>query len=301
MTRSVLACLVLAAACSRWSSDGTSVAADRPRDVQTSSFQDRRIRESSGVALSRRWSGLLWTHNDSGDGPFVYVTDTLGRGATRLLLLGAASVDWEDMALGPCPDGTCLYLADTGNNADQRSELSIYRVPEPVSTSVGEALPGTTALKFRYPAGSEDVEAMFVAPDTTVHLISKTRGGTARHYRLPAAAWHAAEPAVASDMGALSLTTDREDEALATGAALAPDGRRVAIRTYRTVQFFVLRADGTLEPDPDWPRCDISGIDVQGEAVAWLGDTRLLLTSERGGPGTGRLSRLTCPRRGSAP
>lgn len=301
MTRRFVACLMLAAACARGSPDGTSVPADRPSDVRSSSFQDPRIGESSGVAVSRRWSGLIWTHNDSGDGPFVYVADTLGRGATRLTIPGAESVDWEDIALGPCPDGTCLYLADTGNNADWRSELSIYRVPEPASTSVGNALPGVATLRFRYPAGSEDVEAMFVAPDTSVHLISKTRGAPARHYRLPAAAWRATGLPIATDMGALSLTTDWEDEGLATGAALAPDGRRVAVRTYRTVHFFVLRADGTLEPDADWPQCDISGVDVQGEAIGWLGDTRLLLTSERGGAGTGRLSRLTCPHRGPVP
>lgn len=275
--------------------------ADRPTDVRTSTFQDRRIRESSGVAVSRRWPGVIWTHNDSGDGPFVYVADTLGRGATRLTVTAAESVDWEDVALGPCPEGTCLYVADTGNNGDRRTELSIYRVPEPASTAVGDALPGTAVLRFRYPADPEDVEAMFVAPDTSIHLISKVRGGASRHFRLPVAAWRAAGPVTAEDMGVVPLVTDREDEGLATGAALAPDGRRVAIRTHRSVQFFQLRADGTMEPDADWPRCDISGIDVQGEAIAWLDGSRLLLTSERGGPGTGRLSRLTCPHKEPAP
>src|SRR5688500_5814903 len=43
------------------------LAADKP--VQLAALEDRRVRESSGLAASRRSPGLIWTHNDSGDGP----------------------------------------------------------------------------------------------------------------------------------------------------------------------------------------------------------------------------------------
>jgi hypothetical protein len=69
----------------------------------TGTFRSARLIESSGVAASRTHAGILWTHNDSGDGPNLYATDLHGtdRGAVRVP--GAAAVDWEDIALGPCP------------------------------------------------------------------------------------------------------------------------------------------------------------------------------------------------------
>ena len=41
-------------------------------------FQDRRIGESSGVVASRKHPGLLWTINDSGGDPMLFLSDTAG-------------------------------------------------------------------------------------------------------------------------------------------------------------------------------------------------------------------------------
>ena len=71
--------------------------------VQTGQFASPRLRESSGVAASRAHAGVLWTHNDSGDGPYLYATDLRGHDRGFLLVPGAEATDWEDMGLGPCP------------------------------------------------------------------------------------------------------------------------------------------------------------------------------------------------------
>ena len=39
---------------------------------------DRAVGESSGLAASRRNPGLLWTHNDSDDEPYLYCLDLQG-------------------------------------------------------------------------------------------------------------------------------------------------------------------------------------------------------------------------------
>src|SRR5467141_1797430 len=51
--------------------------------LMQAAFQSPRLVESSGVAVSRAYPGVLWTHNDSGDGPYLYATDVRGtnRGA----------------------------------------------------------------------------------------------------------------------------------------------------------------------------------------------------------------------------
>src|SRR5207247_980539 len=82
-------------------------------------FQSPRLIESSGVAVSHAYPGVLWTHNDSGDGPYVYATDLHGTDRGALLVPGAQAIDWEDISLGPCPvnfvprAGSCIYLAWT--------------------------------------------------------------------------------------------------------------------------------------------------------------------------------------------
>jgi len=43
--------------------------------VLQATFQSPRLIESSGVAVSHTYPGVLWTHNDSGDGPYLYATD----------------------------------------------------------------------------------------------------------------------------------------------------------------------------------------------------------------------------------
>jgi hypothetical protein len=45
---------------------------------RTGGFHDKRLDESSGVVASRRHPGLLWTLNDSGGDPVLFLTDTTG-------------------------------------------------------------------------------------------------------------------------------------------------------------------------------------------------------------------------------
>jgi hypothetical protein len=61
------------------------------------------INESSGLAASRSNPGIYWTHNDSGDEPFVYAFDATGESRGVFRVTGAQARDWEDMAVGPGP------------------------------------------------------------------------------------------------------------------------------------------------------------------------------------------------------
>ena len=65
--------------------------------------------EASGLATSRRVAGRLWAHNDSGE-PMLFALNTRGAVTGKLRLSGAAVEDWEAMAVGPCPAGSCLYI-----------------------------------------------------------------------------------------------------------------------------------------------------------------------------------------------
>ncbi|MDQ4068195.1 MAG: hypothetical protein M3203_01750, partial [Actinomycetota bacterium] len=107
---------------------------------------DRAVRESSGLAASRRNPGLLWTHNDSNDEPFLYCLDLQGRSCGTWRVTGAEAFDWEGMAAGPGPRAgePYLYVGDIGDNLDQRPEIVVYRVPEPPAGG-GEPVPTTAS------------------------------------------------------------------------------------------------------------------------------------------------------------
>jgi len=71
-------------------------------------FHSPRVIESSGVAVSHAYPGVLWTHNDSGDGPYLYATDLRGTDRGALLVPGAQAIDWEDIGLGvPARSHSC--------------------------------------------------------------------------------------------------------------------------------------------------------------------------------------------------
>lgn len=255
-------------------------------------IQSPRLTESSGVAVSRAYPDVLWSHNDSGDGPYLYATDRRGTDRGRLLVSGASAIDWEDMARGPCPlpvATTCLYLADTGDNLELRPFVTVYAVPEPEPPeNPGDTLGTTRAaaiLNLRYPDGSHDVEGIYVSPrDTALYLVSKgyKRGTPIRLYRADRRTWSprdTAEVAVATLVQTLDITPNRKDGRVITGAAVRPDGRLVALRTYNEIYIYYPGVGGRLTPAREGS-CSIAGIDRGGEAIDFESDTTFVLTSE---------------------
>src|SRR5678815_6027173 len=51
------------------------------------------VKESSGIAASHFNTNILWTHNDSGGGPFVYAFDRQGKHRGVWRVTGAQAVD----------------------------------------------------------------------------------------------------------------------------------------------------------------------------------------------------------------
>src|SRR6185503_16098919 len=128
--------------------------------------KEKSISESSGLVASRLTPGAYWTHNDSGDGPFIYAFDTAGDTRGIFRVTGAQARDWEDIAAGPGPqtNKSYLYIGDIGDNNDARDEVIVYRVAEPALTVATrkqtKARPGSTepadAIRLKYPDGKHD-------------------------------------------------------------------------------------------------------------------------------------------------
>jgi hypothetical protein len=99
---------------------------------------------------------------------------------------------------------------------------------------------------------------------------------------------------VAHSLGNLPIDSGSSLERLVTDAALASNGRTVVVRTYREIYFFKLDDSGRLVASDGARACSVKGMEPQGEGVAWLDDTTLVLTSERGSR-AGTITLARCP------
>jgi hypothetical protein len=123
-----------------------------------------------------------------------------------------------------------------------------------------------------------------------VYLVAK---GAFRVYRIPAAAWADSESVTASRVQVLDIRPNDESGRVATGAAARADGRIVAIRTYTEIYLYYPGVGGRLTPARQRP-CNIAGLETGGEAVAFLDDSTLVLTSEAAGRHPGTIQTVTC-------
>ncbi len=246
------------------------------------------LAQSSGVAVSLEHPGVLWTHVDDGAHTLYAISDQ-GRIVARFPL-DRKLTDWEDINLAPCPGGgSCLYLADLGDNYEEHRGGQILRVPEPDPAHPDTLSP--ESFPVRFPDGPRDTEALLVLPGERIYVVTKGRNDPVTVYAYP--------PPLRSDTVTLEEVQQLTDGPRifpnqVTGGAVAPDGRVMAIRTYTSLDFYRLSGD-TLAPLAGG-HVDLRPFrEPQGEGVGIGPDGEVALTSE-GGPagGPGRLTRLRC-------
>ena len=75
-----------------------------------------KLPEASGIAYSRRTSGILWTFNDAGNDDRIYAISEQGDRLVDLSIEDTKNEDWEDIALALEDGVSYIYLSDTGNN-----------------------------------------------------------------------------------------------------------------------------------------------------------------------------------------
>ena len=246
------------------------------------------LRETSGIA--RTSDGSLWTHND-GDEARLYRLNEDGTIAHTVVLEGTRAVDIEDIDASSCPGGAgeCLWLADTGDNDGERTEVALLAVPVS-QLAGGSARP--TRIAFRYPNGPRDAEALAVLSDVAV-IVTKGRDTPIEVYRLGGSVLRAAAGAVGAAERIGELGPEPEDSrARVSAAAASPDGAWIALRTNDRLALF--RSDDLLGGRAPAFEYDLRPLrESQGEAVELDASGRVWLTSE-GERGTPTLARLRC-------
>lgn len=194
--------------------------------------------EGSGVVASRQYPGVYWAHRDSAflasrtelyafkveHGRMVELSP--GVMTREIDVQGATNEDWEDIALDAAGR---LWIGNFGNNAQTRTDLCLYAMPEPDpyrDTTV--KVLGT--YPFSYPdrpthGRSYNCESLFFV-DNQPYVITKTVAPDV--YRLPTL--QAGVPTVLERVSELTPPPGGLG-GKPTGADLSSDGARLAVTT----------------------------------------------------------------------
>ncbi|MFW6159270.1 MAG: hypothetical protein ACOC8E_07935, partial [Planctomycetota bacterium] len=258
--------------------EAASVRYGRPRLLCR--LKNKAVRESSGIACSRRRNDVLWTHNDSGGGPKLYAFNRDGDDLATYEIAGARVRDCEDLCSFVIGKTPFLLLADVGDNNATRKLCTLYIVEEPVIPEVTPArgkLKLHRTIRFRYPDGARDCESVAVDPTSGLVLLAdKPRGLRCRVYAL--ALKDKQQVLQARRIAALTFVVP-------TGMDVSPDGRRCVLSTYGPACEFSRPAGqnwaAAFRRKPrqiDMPRRR------QGEAVAYGPDGKTLYVTSEGAP-----------------
>ncbi len=290
------------------------------------------VDEASGLAQSLSHPGWLWSHNDNINDPgspqrvtpYLYGISTQGGCGVSLELQGVTQRDWESIDSTRIDDRDTLIVADSGDNRDSWPDYVLWFVPEPEALDNRETLRiGPDALlRYRYPDGPADTEAMVFDRHSDRILLLTKREDPPRLYRLPVDArvpvdmtadrsnrerLEAAPVRQASLVGELSRLppTDPINWLLSpltgsqtnrpSGMALSSDGTILAVLTYSSLYFFHRPAGASWQTaikrivaSRSLPRID------QWEGIAFSADDQQIYVVREGG-GPGNLIRLDVP------
>lgn len=259
--------------------------------IQRGYLQHAILKEASGLAVSRSNPNRIWSHNDKGNANQLYLLGPNAENFGFFWVWGAANRDWEDMGIGPGPvEGVnYIYIGDIGDNDAVYKDISVFRFPEPHlaandSVYTGAEIPATSVerLRFRYPDGPRDAEALFVDPLTKdLYIITK------REFR--SSIYRAKFPYSTAEREVQTLVKVAElpfNWVLA--ADISDDGGHIAIKTDRSIYYWKREGkEPILEALKRKPLLLPYFVEPQGEAFAWTSKALGYFTlSEQSGPQT---------------
>lgn len=236
------------------------------------------VRETSGLLY---WRGLLWTINDGGNTNELFGLDpSTGEIRQQIRVEGASNVDWEALA----QDDSFIYIADTGNNKGNRTNLCIYRIKKTEMPLAEKGIVMAEVLNFSYNdqvdfnirlhKNAFDCEAI-IATDSCLVLFSKNwRKEKTTLYQLPKTPGNYGANPIA-EFNCRGLITDATVDSLGNFILLG----------YQEFTPFIWLIDGNMLNDNR--KFKVSRIDfplqwgVQTEGICIRGDGKFVVSSEQ--------------------
>lgn len=249
------------------------------------------VTESSGLAASRCQNDVLWTHNDSDEGPYIYALKSTGESLGTWKIQGSENIDWEDIAAYKDKGGKCyLYIGDIGNNESKFFEHKIYRIAEPIVKETDAKsdrknpilTESAEAIRFKYPDTKQNSETLVVQPITgSIYVLTKRIVGPSGVYRIRPDFGNS-ETQKAQIIAEISLPAI--PNGLMTGGDISPDGKRLVVCDYSQGYEFTLPSDAA-NFDEIWlqkPRVVELGERNQGESICYSADGASIFATTEG-------------------
>lgn len=235
------------------------------------SIENPVLEEMSGLAFSKNHPDKFYTHTDSGGEATVYVLDSLGNEIGKIVLKDTENRDWEDIAVGPGPDGkSYVYVAEIGDNAGVHKSVKIYRFLEP-STIEKKITVKPEVLKFTYPEGAMDAESLFVDPLSGDLFIVSKRDKKNTVFCLKSDDFGKKE-VVATAVGKLPFTS-------ATAADISQDGSKILIKNYFKIYYWDRKQGETVADALSRSPKELPYVpEPQGEAIGFQPDGKAYYT-----------------------
>ena len=241
------------------------------------------VKEPSGLVKSRTYENVYWTHEDKGKSNHLFAINDHGELIAEIPVVGAKNVDWEDITVD---DQGYLYVADIGNNGNDRKDLLVYKISEPDPHIVGASATVAQRIRFYYPEQMAwpdpaqenfDAEALFWDAGT-LYLLTKHRSDTQSVlYRFPNAS--SDDEVSLEKLGAFNVGYDPVHEGgKVTAAEVHSGGTQLAVLAYHMVFIFARPAG-----EENWLSQPTQSISLdsdqmkQCEAIAWDDETLVIL------------------------
>jgi len=242
------------------------------------------IEEASGLVESVENSNSLWTHNDGGDGPFLYLISSFdAKILKKISLVGIKNEDWEDLAIGPSILGdtsTYIYLGDIGDNKKNKTIKKIHFFREPKIKDFDNELIKINNIKtisFYSEKKIENFETLMIDPNSKeLFLIAKNKKKKQNIYKIDTENIEIDEIQKAKKYLTLNLKNLKGE---ITGGEISRNGQKCLIKTYKNVFLWERKKDEKWKNIWSQAPKILKYIpESQGEAICWSNDENAYFT-----------------------
>lgn len=234
--------------------------------------------ESSGIEYSG--NNTYWSHNDGYGDNHIYKLNNSGSITKTITVNNAVNSDWEDIAHDI--NRNYMYIGDFGNNANDRTNLHIYRINHPkniAGTSVtADVINFSYPDQVQFPSPWMNFNAEgFFHRNGLLYIFSKSAGSAIGYTKLYTV------PDQPGTYVATLVDSFQTDDCI-TGADINSDASAVIITTYHRIHIFT-NWSGVNIFSGNHQLITINGTVTQKEAICFKNINQIYLTDEDNGTG----------------
>ncbi|MEL4454987.1 hypothetical protein [Lutimonas vermicola] len=238
------------------------------------------LSEISGIEFDKE--GNLWAINDSGNSTEIHQIDSLGNVNRSIKITNAKNIDWEDLTQD---DFGHFFIGDFGNNNNERRDLTVYKIENPIDIKTAETEAEIIRFKFfdqdlkntSDSIKNFDLEA-FVFYKGRLYMFTKNRtkpfDGFTNLYRME----DYASNQKAKKVSRFKTCQAGKYQCWITSAALSPDRKKLALLGSNKIWIF------KNWKEDDFFSGELKEIDLglitQKEAITFLNDSLLVIADE---------------------